>query len=589
MTTTRFKYRLLQRLAALIISILALTVVPACSSQQEVAQKVETENAETSDRDERLFKQSFFNGEKEKISGNLDAAMNHFRRCTELLPNESAPYYEMARLYAEQNKLEMALPNLEKAMERDPENVWYQSMYAQVNAGLGNYDKAIKTYESLIEINPRQYEYHFELAGTHIMKEDYDAAIGVFDDLEKAVGMNEELSMQKQMLYMEMGKIEKAIEEVLKLVEANPEEIRYWGILAELYHKNGQRDKAMEAYEALTALDPDNGMLHLSISEFYRNSGDDQRAFESLKLAFRSSDINIDQKIDVLLAYFTETETNREFIDQAYALCGILVEEHPDDAKAHSIYGDFLYRDERLEEARHQFQQAAEIDQSRYVIWNQLLILDSQLQEFDRMRTTSEKALELFPTMPSFYLFNGVAHLQREEYEAAIESLEAGIDLVVENFGQLAQFYASLGDAYHAIDKHKASDEAYESSLSVQEDNAYVLNNYSYYLSVREENLERALEMSKRANELQPGEATFQDTHAWVLYKLERFAEAREWLEKALNSGGVTDGTILEHYGDVLFQLGRKEEALEYWQQAAEAGGASDNIEKKIADRQLHE
>jgi len=561
----------------------------ACSTTQEAAAETETETTEPTEREERAFKQSFFSGQQEKFAGNLESAAGYFQKCTEIIPGEAAPYYELARIYHEQNKLEKALPKLEKAIVIDPENEWYRAMFAQINARVGKFDKAIATYEALIEQNPRQYDYHFELAGTYIMQEDYDAAIEVFDNLEESLGINEEISMQKQMLYLEMGKVEEAIEEVKKVVEVNPEEIRYLGVLAELYDKNGQRDKAMETYERLVEMDADNGMLRLSLSEFYRNEGNDAQAFEELKYAFRAPDLEIDKKINVLLNYFAETEQNRELLSQAYTLCEILVEQHPENAKSYSIFGDYLYRDERFEEARNQFEKAAQLDKSRYVIWNQILILDSQLQDYDKMVATSEEALELFPTMPSFYLFNGVGHLQREEYEQAIESLEAGVDLVVENFGQLAQFYASLGDAYHATGKHEASDEAYDNSLSVEEDNAYVLNNYSYYLSLRGKNLEKALEMAKRANELQPDESTFQDTYAWVFYQLERYEEAREWLEKALNNGGITEGTILEHYGDVLYKLGRTKEAVDYWKQAKEAGGASDLIDEKIADQQLHE
>lgn len=566
--------------------VLALSVgFVSCSSTEEVAAK----ERPSSSGAEKEFKQHFFDGQREKISGNADAAIGNFKKCIELIPEESAPYYELARIYQQLERYELAIAQVEKALEREPKNVWYRGMYAQLSAVVGNYSNAISAYKKLIEEHPHDYNYYFELAGTHIMKEDYDSAIAVFDELESKLGLSDEVTMQKQMLYLEMGKVDRAIEEVKKLVEANPEEVRFLGVLAELYDKNGQPDKAVETYQRLSDIDPDNGMLHLSLSEFYRNAGDDAKAFDELVLAFKSPEIPIDKKINVLLNYYTETENNKELLSQAYTLCEILVEQHPDDAKSFSIYGDYLYRDERLKEARDQFEKAAKIDKSRYVIWNQILILDSQLEDVDRMITTSEKALELFPTMPSFYLFNGVAHLQKKNYEKAIESLEAGVDLVVENFGQLAQFYGSLGDAYHAIGNHESSDEAYEMSLSVQENNAYVLNNYSYYLSERNEELDKALEMAKKANELQPGEATFQDTYAWVLYKLSRYEEAREWLEKALNNGGVNDGTVLEHYGDVLYRLNRKEEALDYWQQAKALGGTSDQIDQKISDKKLNE
>jgi tetratricopeptide (TPR) repeat protein len=560
-------------------------LLAGCSTAKEVV----AEPVEVSERTSRAFKQSFFSGQQDKLSGNFESAANHFQKCIELIPEESAPYFELARIRDQQNRLEQVVPLLEKAIALDADNIWYQSFYAQINARLGRYPVAVATYKEIIARYPEQFDYHFELAGTYIMLGDYDAAVKVFDGLEKTLGMNEEISMQKQMLYMEMGKTEDAIREVKKLVEVNPDEIRYLGILAELYDKNGQPEMALETYERLAQLDADNGMLRLSLSEFYRNAGDHERAYEELQQAFKSPDLEIDSKINVLLNYYAETEENPELLGKAYTLCEILIEHHPDEAKSYSIYGDYLYRDERIAEARDQFIKAAKIDKSRFIIWNQILILDSQLEDFDSMISTSEKALELFPTMPSFYLFNGVGHLQKKNYNKAIESLLAGIDLVYENFEQLGQFYASLGDAYHAIGDHAKSDEAYENSLSIESNNAYVLNNYSYYLSLRGENLEEALDMAKKANKLQPGEASFQDTKAWVLYQLSRYEEAREWLEKALNNGGINEGTILEHYGDVLYKLNRKAEALDYWKQALKAGGASDLIERKIADKILHE
>ncbi len=583
--TTRY-IRVRRWLVAPGLTVLLVTLLlTGCAATQETAEPVKT----YTEQQERAFKVSFFNGQQDKLAQKYESAERHFLNCVELIPEEAAPYYELARIYHHQNKLEKVLENLQKARERDPANIWYQSMYAQTNAITGNYDTAIATYKSIIAEHPNQYDYHFELAGTYIMLKDYDSAIKVFNELEQTLGLNEEMILQKQLLYMEMGKIKEAIAEVEKLVELNPEEFRYWGILAELYDKNGESDKAMETYAKLVEMDADNGTLRLSLSEFYRNAGDEVRAFEELQHAFRSTDLDIDRKINILLNLYAETENDAGNLAKAYTLCEILVEAHPDNAKSYSIYGDFLYRDERLPEAREQFVKAADIDPGRFIIWNQILIIDSQLGNTESMVAISERAIGYFPTIPLFYLFNGVGHLQLKNHEEAIESLSAGADLVIENFDQLAQFYASLGDAYHAIGNHELSDESYEKSLSIQSDNAYVLNNYSYYLSMREENLDKALEMSRRANELQKDEASFEDTYAWVLYKSGRYEEAREWLEKALNNGGINEGVILEHYGDVLMKLNRKEEAMQYWIQAREAGGASEDIERKIAEQKLND
>jgi tetratricopeptide (TPR) repeat protein len=565
-------------------------LLSACSSPEKAAQTKPTLKKEASTEAQNTeYTVTFFNANKEKLGGNFETAAAGFLRCIELQPTESAAYYELARIYEQQNKLEAALPLATTAKNLDPKNIWYQTLYAQLNGRLGNFDESIKSYQLIIKENPDAFDYYFQLAGTYVYKGDYDSAIKIFNEIESRVGVNEEISLQKQMLYTEMGKNKEAIAEVEKLVELNPSELQYLGILAELYDKNGEREKAAKIYEQMLAIDEESGMIHLSLSEFYRNSGDLDRSFVELKKAFASKDLEIDRKINILLNYYSETELNSALINQAYELCEVLENTHPEDAKSYSIYGDYLYRDERFEESREKFQAALKYDKSRFVIWNQVLILDSQLNDFESMAKNSEEAMELFPTMPSFYLFSGIAQIQKKNYEEAVEVLNLGVDLVVGNFVQLAQFYASLGDAYHYLDMHEESDEAYDNSLGIQDNNSYVLNNYAYYLSLRNEKLTDAERMAKKANELQPNEASFQDTYAWVLYQLGKYDLALEWLDKALNNGGINDGTVLEHYGDVLFKLNRPDEALSYWKQAQEKGGASDLLDKKIEDKKLHE
>jgi predicted Zn-dependent protease len=110
-----------------------------------------------------------------------------------------------------------------------------------------------------------------------------------------------------------------------------------------------------------------------------------------------------------------------------------------------------------------------------------------------------------------------------------------------------------------------------------------VLNNYSYYLSVRKANLERAKQMSAYANKLDPDNDSFMDTYAWILFQLGEFPEAKTFQDRAVLKN-PKNPTLLEHYGDILIKLGEKEKAVEYWRRAKEAGSDSRTIETKIAE-----
>jgi tetratricopeptide (TPR) repeat protein len=217
------------------------------------------------------------------------------------------------------------------------------------------------------------------------------------------------------------------------------------------------------------------------------------------------------------------------------------------------------------------------------------MILDEQMNDNESLLKDSHDAMELFPLEPAPYLFSGVANLRMKNYGKAIDDLLQGKDYVIDNKPLLAQFYSSLGDAYYKSNNYESSDEYYEKTLKIDPDNVYVLNNWAYYLSLRNENLEKAEKMSRRANEIEPQSSSYQDTYGWIMYRMGKMDEAKLWLEKALENNGTKSPVILEHYGDILFNTGEKDRALEYWKKARETGKGSDFLDKKISDKKLYE
>jgi Tfp pilus assembly protein PilF len=187
------------------------------------------------------------------------------------------------------------------------------------------------------------------------------------------------------------------------------------------------------------------------------------------------------------------------------------------------------------------------------------------------------------------FFLGGVALLQGKQHDKSIELLRAGAKVVYGNTQLEAQFYASLGDAYNAISKHEESDLSYDRSLRLNPDNALVLNNYSYYLSLRKANLEKAEEMSRKSLRLEPQNPSYLDTYGWILYQLGKYTDAKKYMNDAIAATQGENGTLLEHMGDILYKLGEKEQALKLWLRAKAAGATSDFIDRKIAEGTLYE
>lgn len=229
------------------------------------------------------------------------------------------------------------------------------------------------------------------------------------------------------------------------------------------------------------------------------------------------------------------------------------------------------------------------VNKTNYPIWEQLARIQLSLNDFKATEATCTEALQYFPDKVLLYLFNGIAKSQNGNPTAAIEAYKSGLSYTQGNKDLTAQFYANMGDTYHAMGNYPESDKAYESSLALDYDNALVLNNYAYYLSLRGKDLVKAERMARRANQLEPNNISYEDTYGWVLYRLGRYQDARMWLEKALSNNVSKSATLVEHYGDILFKLGDRESALSYWKKAKEYGSKSELLERKINDQALHE
>ena len=209
---------------------------------------------------------------------------------------------------------------------------------------------------------------------------------------------------------------------------------------------------------------------------------------------------------------------------------------------------------------------------------------------WDSLKIDSKEAIEIFPDQPVVYFFNGIANIQKKNFTEAVTVLNSGVKMVVDNKNLEGQFYTNLGDAYNELKNYSKSDESYESALSINPDDANVLNNYAYYLSIRGERLANAEEMSRKSNVLEPTQASYQDTYGWIMYKQNKFDDAKMWIEKSMSNGADKSAAVLEHYGDILFKLGDINKAIENWQKAKDAGdGASEFLDRKILEKKLFE
>lgn len=568
-----------------------LLVFTACKTEKELADgRLQKERKEVSSERKQQNALFFADGVRERITGNHDKAMELFDKAREADPNDHATLYELAELHANKGNIDKSLELMKEAIALNPENRWYWVRIAQIYKYIGDYEAYADVFYTLTEMDPGNPEYFGELSSALVLLEKYEEALEVFDKLETRLGVNELLVMQKHSIYLEMGKADKAIEEIIKLTKAFPYESRYYAMLAELYMKHGPRRKALETYEQIKQIDPGDPYIHIAISEYYLEEGDFERAFEELLLAFENKRLDEDTKIQILIFWLRGSEEQAEELERkTRALVEALVTTHPESARAHHMMAEIYYRQDEFELARDYFDTSISIDSNEFMVWENMLFVLIQLQDFDALQNYGKRTSRLFPEQPLPYYFTAVAKYQLEQYPEALKIAETGKRFVVKNDRLMTEFYTLIGDLNNQLGNNEVSDEAYETVLYINPAHTTALNNYAYNLSLRGENLDKAEEMSRKAVERSPEVAAYLDTYAWVLYKKGRYDEALVWIKKAVAQLENGDGVVLEHYGDILYKLNRKSEAMQYWLKADEAGGASELLQQKIADGTLYE
>lgn len=577
-----------------IITILFLLVIlwpgEGFSQKREKRKKHKSEVSTETNANNDEVTAIFIDATTAKLSGETTKAIGLYESCLEKNPHHSASMYELAQLYFDASDYSSAARFAEQASELEPENKWYKLLLVEIYGKAGKKKELLETCEKLVNQYPGSVDYLYELANAYLINDNGKNAIETYDKIEELLGVTEEISLQKQRIYLIQKKTDQAAEEIQKLIKEFPDqETRYVSMIAEMYMQAGKPDEASKYYQQILSKDPDNPYIHITLSDYYRQKGDKKRSYEELKLGFANPALDIDTKIRVLLSVFAGNEKYEENKNDISELAQILVQTHPNEPKAHSIHGDFLLDEKKYTEARDEFRKVIAIDSSRYAVWESLLNAEIQLADYPALESESSRAIELFPLLPVPYLFKGVALLEKKQYDDAISNFNTGVKLISGNNALLVQFYTYLGDAYNRMKNYRLSDENYENALKLQPENSYVLNNYAYYLSLRNENLEKAETMSSKSVKLDPANAANMDTYGWVMYKLGRYSEAAEWVEKAVAATPSPDADLLEHLGDIYFKLGNIDKAMIQWQNAQKVGKGSDFLEKKVKERKLYE
>src|SRR5690606_6016768 len=212
-------------------------------------------------------------------------------------PSQAAPYYESAIILSGFGNEDAAFEMMKQAIEIEPDNYWFNFIYATLLGEKNRLSEAAEVYKRLVDQNPHKIELKYELAKVYFFNKEYEKSIKVLNAIEEEIGVSEEISILKQKTYLNMNDVDKAAAEIRELIKAFPEEYSYYVQLADIYMSNNREEEAMQVYSELSSLDADNPQAQLAMADYHRLQGDKEKSYGLLKAAMGNSKLNIDVKV----------------------------------------------------------------------------------------------------------------------------------------------------------------------------------------------------------------------------------------------------------------------------------------------------
>ncbi len=565
-----------------LIFILIINNLLISSFSQGLLTDAKNQNDTLYDSKQIEYNYSFTEATKQKIFGNYNQAINLFFRCAKLNPNSAAIYYQLSDIYLIIGNKKRALNFAKLAVKLDRKNIWYELQLAQIYQLNEDIDSTIIIYKRIIKSNPNKYDYQFNLAFLYAKVNKFNKSLKIFKKLEQDYGFNKEIALCLYKMYTIQNDNKSAIKVLKEAIKKYPEEAHFYGLLAEHYASINENDLAIQYYNELLSIDPENEKGILSLIEFYKGLDKYDKAIELANKFICNEAFSKGNKIEIVNNFLNDQKYFIKYqLDVKYFLKNLL-DLYDDDVQIHTLNADYFVKTNDLNKAKDEFLLIVNKIKDNYVIWERLFNILISLSDYNTIYELANQAISAFNEKPLPYLYRGISAYQLKKYDVALEVLNKGLKYVKNSKTLELQFFTFLGETYNAIKDFPNSDIYLEKALDIDKQNIYVLNNYSYYLALRSEKLDIALEYIKKCLEIEPRNYTYLDTYGWVLYKLGEIEAAKQILESAISNGGSSNSDILEHYSEILVKLNMNKEALKYYQLIRKLGKDSDKIRSML-------
>jgi tetratricopeptide (TPR) repeat protein len=566
---------------ALLVMVLAVSAVLGGCSGGSRSGKPETSIPTTSstvsdDAAKRMGLQHFVDGSVFEMKGDLPKAILEYQDALRF-DQDPAIYYSLSKCYSQLSKHSLAIENAREAVRLSPEQLTYRRNLADVLAAAFEFDAAATQFEELIKRDSSQVEVWYSLARIYQSRKPL-RALEVYEHIVDRFGPDWEVLLQIADLNNRLGKFDKAADALREMSLLDPGNKELKKTLAQTYARAGDFDAALRVYDDIRDLHPDDIEIQAEVAGLYLARGEYTRAAKEFETVLTRDSVSVEVKVHIGEMYFAQMGKDSTLAPVTRSIFERIAAKHPDDWRAFWFLGAIgsMAHDDSL--SVRNFKRVTELASWNPDAWVYLSGVFLGKNNFSEVARILESAVKILPDDFRVNFFLGLSYSRLNRNMDAVRVLEHARQLNPKDLDAIAQ----LALVYDTMHRFEDSDGLYEEALKLEPDNHLVLNNYAYSLADRGLQLERSLEMSRKAVDLQPDNASYLDTIGWIFFRLGRYTEAETYVKKAISKGEV-NAVVYEHLGDIYYRMNQKDLAIEHWNMALKLDEQNAQLRDKIA------
>ena len=536
----------------------------------------------------RLYDSYYTEAVKQKILGNHDAAYTLLQYCLELNPKAGEALYDLGLYAIYMQNDSLGKQYLERAAALEPDNIWYRETLSSYYLSRSEWAKAQRYLEEMARLNPKRSDVLMRLVSLYQNDRKYAQAIDVLNRIETLEGKSLQVSMDKYWLYMQLKEKERAYAELRALADEFPNDWSYRVILATQYMANDELDQAKRILDEVERKDPENQTLRLALMDYAQATQNDSLYQASLDSLLFGQAADEATRVRVMKDYVSRQTQDSLHDVRIRDMFRRLLADPRSGSDMWMMYAAYqTLKKDHQDSVAVTLNRVLDLEPDNKVALQELIMINIRQQNFPELTRLCQKAIQYYPDMLVFYYYKGLAHYQLDEQEQAVDAFERGLrqDKKAGDEGMVSDMYSILGDLYHGLHQNEKAYAAYDSALVYKDDNLGALNNYAYFLSLENRELDKAQEMSYKTVQIEPDNVTYLDTYAWILFLKGKYTEAKIYMDKVVGyyekepqtekekeNRESVNGGVLEHAGDIYYHCNEPEKALEYWKKADAMG-----------------